>query len=58
MKNFRGQVVSVANLGQIVFSALLGYLIFTEIPSPQFYLTAIFILSGVIIVLIHGYRQK
>lgn len=58
MKNFRGQVVSVANLGQIVFSALLGYLIFTEIPSPQFYLTAVFILSGVIIVLIHGYRQK
>jgi drug/metabolite transporter (DMT)-like permease len=58
MKNFRGQVVSVANLGQIVFSALLGYLIFTEIPSPQFYLTAIFILSGVIIILIHGYRQK
>lgn len=58
MKNFRGQVVSVANLGQIVFSALLGYLIFTEIPSPQFYLTAVFILSGVIIILIHGYRQK
>ncbi|PKO05431.1 MAG: hypothetical protein CVU41_12425 [Chloroflexi bacterium HGW-Chloroflexi-3] len=58
MKNFRGQVVSVANLGQIVFSALLGYLIFTEIPSPRFYLTAVFILSGVIIILIHGYRQK
>jgi drug/metabolite transporter (DMT)-like permease len=58
MKNFRGQVVSVANLGQIVFSALLGYLIFTEIPSTQFYLTAVFILSGVIIILIHGYRQK
>lgn len=57
MKNFRGQVVSVANLGQIVFSALLGYLIFAEVPSPQFYLTAVFILSGVIIILIHGYRQ-
>lgn len=58
MKNFRGQVVSVANLGQIIFSALLGYLIFAEIPSLQFYLTAIFILSGVIIILIHGYWQK
>ncbi len=58
MKNFRGQVVSVANLGQIIFSAVLGYLIFAEVPSPQFYLTAVFILSGVIIILIHGYRQK
>ena len=44
--------------GYVVFSALLGYLIFAEIPSPQFYLTAVFILSGVIIILIHGYRQK
>ncbi len=58
MKNFRGQVVSVANLGQIVFSALLGYLLFSEVPSPQFYLTALLILSGVVIVLFYGYRQK
>lgn len=58
MKNFRGQVVSVANLGQIVFSAVLGFLILGEIPSSQFYLTAILILSGVIIILFHGYRQR
>jgi drug/metabolite transporter (DMT)-like permease len=58
MKNFRGQVVSVANLGQIIFSALMGYFIFREIPSPLFYLTAIFILAGVIIILLHGYRQR
>ncbi len=58
MKNFRGQVVSVANQGQIVFSAGLGFLIFGEIPSPQFYLTSVLILSGVIIILYHGYRQR
>jgi drug/metabolite transporter (DMT)-like permease len=58
MKNFRGQVVSVANLGQIIFSAFMGYLLFQEVPSPMFYLTAILILSGVVIILIHGYRQK
>jgi len=58
MKNFRGQVVSVANLGQIIFSAIMGYLLFKEIPSTMFYFTAVLILSGVIIVLVHGYRQK
>ncbi len=58
LKNFRGQVVSVVNLGQIIFSAGLGFLIFGEIPTPQFYLTAILILSGVMIILYHGYRQR
>lgn len=58
MKNFRGQVVSVANLGQIIFSAFMGYLLFQEVPSPMFYLTAILILCGVVIILIHGYRQR
>jgi drug/metabolite transporter (DMT)-like permease len=58
MKNFRGQVVSVANLGQIIFSAFMGYLLFKEVPSTMFYITAILILSGVVIILIHGYRQR
>jgi len=58
LKNFRGQVVSVANLSQIIFSALMGYLLLQEVPSSLFYLTAIFILAGVIIVLLHGFRQR
>lgn len=58
LKNFRGQVVSVTNLGQIVFSAGLGFLVFGEIPSSQFFLAAILILSGVMIILYHGYRQR
>lgn len=58
MKNFRGQVVSVANLGQIIFAAGLGFLLLGEIPSSQFYLTAILILSGVLIILFNGYRQR
>lgn len=58
MKNFRGQVVSVANLGQIIFSAVMGYFLFKEVPSTMFYFTAILILVGVIIVLLHGYRQR
>lgn len=58
MKNFRGQVVSVANLGQIVFSALMGFLLFKEIPTTMFYFTAVLILTGVTIILVHGFRQK
>ena len=41
MKFFRGQVVSVANLGQIIFASLMGFLFFGEIPPPAFYLTAL-----------------
>jgi len=58
MKNFRGQVVSVANLGQIIFSAFFGFLIFDEMPTKIFYLIAMLILTGVIIILNHGYRHR
>ena len=58
MKNFRGQVVSVANLGQIIFATIMGYLFFKEIPSPSFYLTALLILSGVILILFRGFSRK
>jgi drug/metabolite transporter (DMT)-like permease len=58
MKNFRGQVVSVANLGQIIFSAFFGFLFFDEMPTKIFYLIAMLILTGVIIILNHGYRHR
>jgi drug/metabolite transporter (DMT)-like permease len=58
MKNFRGQVVSVANLGQIIFSAFFGFLFFDEVPTKIFYLIAMLILTGVIIILNHGFRHR
>jgi drug/metabolite transporter (DMT)-like permease len=51
LKLFRGQVVSVANLGQPVFAGFLGYLIFGEQPRPVFYAAAALIIAGVVIVL-------
>jgi len=54
MKFFRGQVVSVANVGQIVFATILGFLIFGEIPPLTFYLTAALIISGVLVTLFAG----
>ncbi len=51
MKFFSGQVVSVTNLSQPIFAGLLGFLIFREQPRPAFYLAAVLILGGALIVL-------
>ncbi len=58
MKFFRGQVVSIANLGQILFATLMGFLIFQEVPPLVFYLAAAFIIAGVLVVLWSGYRKR
>jgi drug/metabolite transporter (DMT)-like permease len=56
LKHFRGQVVSVTNLGQPLFAGFLGFLIFHEAPKPVFYLAAGFIAAGVLIVLFAARR--
>jgi len=58
MKHFSGQVVSVTNLSQPLFSTLLGFLIFGERPQTILYLSAGFILMGVLIVLFSGYTKQ
>jgi len=52
LKFFRGQVVSVANLGQPIFAGFLGFLLFGEQPRPIFYAAAALIATGVLIVLL------
>lgn len=51
MKHFRGQVVSVANLGQVIFASIMGFIVFGEVPAAAFYLTAALIISGVLVTL-------
>jgi drug/metabolite transporter (DMT)-like permease len=51
LKHFRGQVVSVTNLFQLVFAGLMGFWIFGEAPPPLFYAAAALIVLGVLIVL-------
>jgi drug/metabolite transporter (DMT)-like permease len=58
MKFFRGQVVSITNLAQLLFAGLLGYLIFMERPQAIFYLSAALILAGVVVALFSGYRKR
>jgi drug/metabolite transporter (DMT)-like permease len=58
MKNFRGQVVSIANLGQVVFSTITAFLLFAESPQPVFYPSAALILTGVVIGLYGSFRKR
>lgn len=58
MKFFRGQVVSIAYLGQIIFATIMAYFIFGEVPIPAFYLTAVLIVGGVVITLSSGYQRR
>lgn len=58
MKFFRGQVVSIAYLGQIIFATIMAFFIFGEVPIPAFYLTAVLIISGVIVTLYSGYQRR
>jgi len=58
MKHLRGQVVSIAGMGQILFATMMGYLVFREIPETAFYPTAALIVTGVWITLTSGYRRR
>ncbi|MGC9522323.1 MAG: DMT family transporter [Anaerolineae bacterium] len=45
MKHFRGQLVSIINMGQFVFAGIMAYFLFAEVPAPSFYVA-----SGMLIV--------
>jgi drug/metabolite transporter (DMT)-like permease len=47
MKHFRGQFVSIINMGQFVFAGIMAYLFFDEIPRWTFYIaSALLMLSA------------
>lgn len=49
MRTLRGQIVSLANLGQFVFAGVLAFVLFREIPSLVFYVSASLAAAGVAI---------
>ena len=57
LKYFRGQVVSVTNLGQILMGTFYGYLVFGEAPRSTFYAAAVLIIAGILVVLQAGQRH-
>ncbi len=57
MKHFRGQRVSIVNMGQFVFAGIQAYFIFGEVPHRSFYAAAaLLVLSAMIVLRSKGER--
>jgi drug/metabolite transporter (DMT)-like permease len=46
MKHFRGQIVSIINMGQFVFAGIMGYLVFGEIPNWTFFVASVLLVTS------------
>ena len=54
MRKLRGQLVSLINLTQMIYAALLSFLILGEVPPVYFYPAALLILTGPLVVILSG----
>lgn len=52
MQRMRGQLVSIVNLGQFMFSGILAYIFLKEIPEKVFFVSTVFVVAGSIITII------
>ena len=50
MRSLRGQIVSIANVGQFIFATAMAYVLFHEHPSPIFYAASAVIVAGIALV--------
>jgi drug/metabolite transporter (DMT)-like permease len=49
MKRIRGQLVSIINMGQFVFAAILAYMILHEVPDKTFLPASILVVLGAVV---------
>lgn len=54
IRHLRGQIVSLANTGQFIFTGILAWLIFSEIPQASFYPAALLVSVGISLAIIAG----
>ncbi len=54
IRHFRGQIVSLANVGQFIFAAIMAYFFFGEVPPATFYIASALVLAGVGLVLFNA----
>ena len=57
MRRLRSQLVTLINLMQIVYGALLGYFFFSEVPSIYFFIALPVILGGTVLTIIFSKRS-
>ena len=50
IRGIRGQVVSLVNVSQFIFAAVMGYLLFGEAPPVVFYAASAIVVAGLAIV--------
>jgi drug/metabolite transporter (DMT)-like permease len=51
MQKFRGQTVSIINMGQFVFAGIIAYFIYMEIPTTEFYIASLLFLLSIWLVM-------
>ncbi len=56
MTVLRPQTVSLINLSQFVFAGIMGLIFFGEIPASIFYITSLFMVAGVAVIVLLGKR--
>ncbi len=54
MKYFRGQLVSLVNMGQFVFAGVMAFVLWREVPAATFYLAATMLIAAAGIVVSTG----
>lgn len=50
MRHFRGQIVSLCNVGQFLFATAMAYVLFSERPQPLFYAASAVVVGGIALV--------
>lgn len=58
MKHMRGQVVSILNMGQFIFAAVMAYFIYAEVPGWPLYAASALVVSGAILVVNQTLSRK
>lgn len=52
MRQLRGQIVSLANVGQFLFAGAMAWLFFGEVPDAAFYGASALVVAGVVVVVL------
>jgi len=58
MKHFRGQTVSIINLGEFIFAGVIGYFLLGEVPHALFYVSGFLVSGGAALVLLYSRERS
>jgi drug/metabolite transporter (DMT)-like permease len=58
MKVLRGQLVSLLNLTQFLFAAVMGFVFFREVPGLFFYIASFLIIAGTVLIIMLPHSEK